>query len=216
MARSRLMFDDFSRCESPIEALLQLAMAATSRLGRLEWCDADNLDDLLACVGQVDWPCIVVAGQVRVQAAEARPDFIMAQRRQGTQHRFAMLAVECDGEQYHHGNPDAIVRDRMRDEKLSALGIVPLRLRGTWIVLDPVKTLHACLVKLRDSQPPFYVPGPLSASDRRLAAQWSRRQADLGRAARAMSRKSDLIPTTEDDLSMHNSRERLCAVVLGR
>lgn len=30
MAQSGLMFDDFSRCESPIEALLQLAMAASS------------------------------------------------------------------------------------------------------------------------------------------------------------------------------------------
>jgi hypothetical protein len=214
MAQSGLMFDDFSRCESPIEALLQLAMAASSKRGLLEWCDADNLDDLLTCVSEVEWPCILVAGQVRVDAAGARPDFIMAQRREGTQNDFAMLAVECDGEKFHHGNADAVVRDRNRDEKLSALGIVPIHLRGTWIALDPLKSLHACLVKLRDSQPPFYMPRPLIGTHRRLAAQWSKRQADLSLAARTLSFQSDL--TSVVGSSMLAKREKLRAEVLGR
>jgi hypothetical protein len=214
MAQSGLMFDDFSRCESPIEALLQLAMTANSKRGLLEWCDADNLDDLLACAGDVEWPCVLVAGQVRVDAAKARPDFLMVQPREGTRNDFAMLAVECDGEEFHHGNADAVVRDRKRDEKLRELGITTIRLRGTWVALDPIKSLHACLVMLRDTQPPFYRPSPLSGAHRRLAAQWSKRQADLSLAARTLSYQSDL--TSVFGASMLAKREKLRDEVMGR
>lgn len=197
VARSGLMFDDFSRCESPIEALLQLAMAASSRRRVLEWCDADNIDELAACARLSQWPCVLVGAQIRIPSARARVDFAMAQRRPGGLRAggLAMVAIECDGEQFHDGDDDAVVADRKRDQKVARLGITTLRLQGAWIALDPIKSLNTCLVKLRDTQPPFHCPPPLTAEIRQLAASWSRSRAGLSQAARGLTKPSGLVST---------------------
>lgn len=133
MIRAGLMFDDFERCESPIEALLQLAMASVSMRGQLEWCNARAEGTLRSCVHDG----IIVGSQIWMMGS--RLDYVFAQGEQ-------LLGVECDGRDFHHGDPVKQSADRHRDIKLSTgRGLTTLRLTGSEIKRNPLGAVNECI-----------------------------------------------------------------------
>jgi very-short-patch-repair endonuclease len=76
-----------------------------------------------------------------------------------------LVAVECDGHDYHERTKEQAARDRRRDRALQAAGVSVLRFTGSEIWRDP----EACALEVRNF-----------VSDRRraaLAAHWARESA---------------------------------------
>ncbi|TDH58249.1 DUF559 domain-containing protein [Dankookia rubra] len=80
----------------------------------------------------------------QVTVAEYRADFLFKVCLKGS---FRMLAVECDGHDYHERTADQAARDRSRDRRLLTNGIHVLRFTGREIVRD----LEACMDDLSDA-----------------------------------------------------------------
>ncbi len=193
MAKDGLMFDDFAKCESPIEALLQLAMAAASRRDRLEWCDAVTEQALRRLGEQRPQGCILVGSQIAIASANARIDFLMV-------HRGIALAVECDGHQWHRERIDDISRDRYRDARLSAGHVRTMRLAGGAINRNPLAALEECLVSLGTLRLSRGVR-PIDQKQKALAVMWPPMLDQLSSVARAVTpRSAGLVSTSEMSL----------------
>ena len=74
----------------------------------------------------------------QVTVAEYRADFLFKVCFEGS---FRMLAVECDGHDYHERTADQAARDRSRDRRLLTNGVHVLRFTGREIVRD----IEACI-----------------------------------------------------------------------
>ena len=187
MAVAGLMFDDFSRCESPIEVLLQLAMAAASRRHRLEWSDADCFDALRDCALAGRDQCLVVGSQVWVSEAKPRIDFVMILGG-------LALAIECDGFAYHRATEDMKARDRFRDARLAGLvGMRTERIHGSFIFSNSKGVLSHCLGRFGLLPLSRAVP-TLSPKWRAFAMRWPPPQLE------ALSGMAQTLASTNADL----------------
>lgn len=196
IARAGLMFDNFDRCESPIEALLQLAMAACSSWRTVQWCSAQNLDGLSECAIKRGWPAILIASQVNIPTARARADFVMAQARPGSMSGVALHAIECDGAAFHV-EPEDVSDDMQRDQALANLGVPTTRLKGSWIVHRPIDSLNHCVEKVRGMAIPERVKLTELHRFSVLDEPWDSKK--LSKLARTLTQLSGLQSTRRDD-----------------
>lgn len=178
------MFDDFTKCESPIEAVFQLALASASRARYLAFCTASTLEELKAWE---IWPGSVVVGS-QVWADKVRLDFAMAYL-PDIGRPIKILAVECDGMKHHHGSAEGVLKDGARDTVLNDLGIEVIRLTGAVIRHAPIASVNKCLVKIGARPAPSYTK-ELSDDHLRLADMM--RKDELTRAAQAVTNPTGL------------------------
>lgn len=184
-----LMFDDFSRCGSPIEALLQLAMAAASHCERFEWCDARSDVALRRAAQTPNEHRIIVASQVWL--SRTRSDFAFAKCGPFP----TVYGVECDGKEFH-GRPEQKSRDRYRDViQFQGRRTKTIRLPGSRIYRDPIGALSECLEGLGHFPVPLSARRRLTEDHKQLAMQAPLNVAALSHAARMLGASSGLLPT---------------------
>lgn len=132
---AELAFSDFGLLkimESPIEKLF-----ATAFWSRYDWRASSELglfgsvDVLKRYAGHID-PAIAWSPQVAV--GSFRVDFMFCQSIVGD--RPVLVAVECDGHEFHEKTKQQAARDKARDRKLAAHGIRVLRFTGSEIYRD--------------------------------------------------------------------------------
>lgn len=177
--RDGLMFDDFSRCESPIEAVLQLAMASASEYGRLEWCNTNDESELRKMASKRQLGCVLVGSQIVMPSAHARADFMFV-------HGDVALAVECDGQAYH----DA-ANDKVRDHKVAGTRVATMRFSGRRIFQNPLGCLDLALQRAGTMPVP---PSVQPLTERQIAGA-QRQPMDRGGlsvSARQMASRSGL------------------------
>ena len=101
--------------ESPMEAALLRGLLSLGDLGPPE-------------AGAI---CAIDKWMLRAQQPvdHFRLDFTLS-------HRFGLVAIECDGHQFHERTPEQATRDRRRDRYLTIRGWRVLRFTGTEIKRD--------------------------------------------------------------------------------
>lgn len=134
-AEIRSSFDSArSRGESPIEALIRLA---------LRW----RLRDDYSQPYQTYFPEIMTEDQVNPFELSVEPqarvldwpvDFLIRVRTSEEVGRLHKAVVECDGHDFHERTKDQAVRDRSRDRRLQEAGIRVFRFTGAEIYRDPM------------------------------------------------------------------------------
>lgn len=128
-----------SHCQSPIEEMFAAAMLDwfgedTDQISYREPCDLAVLIRAYEGRKQV-FPAVACAPQVRV--GNYISDFMfVAQRAGGGQP--ILVAVECDGHDFHVKNKQQVARDRSRDRAFSSCGIHVMRFTGSEIHRDAV------------------------------------------------------------------------------
>lgn len=140
-------------CESPIEILFAFAFqklgdtfAAPNKF-RFEFGDAklwENSDDSDGS------PLITLCAQVPVRTY--RVDFAIRFSR-GKSH--SQIAVECDGYDFHHGNPIAAAKDKARDREIAASFDAVLRFTGAELFHDAYRCASEALILLLDKKSGF-------------------------------------------------------------
>ena len=144
LAIERLPDHHLALCESPIEQLFLCAIWArgvwTDRL-QLEYCA--TLDDLCKCA-RADLKN-VCAPQVKV--GSYRVDFLFAAQMSDSE-PFCLVAVECDGHQFHEKTKRQAARDKARDRELMSYGVKVFRFAGSEIWKDPGACADEVLVHL--------------------------------------------------------------------
>lgn len=119
-----------ARCESPIEELLCYALWANGVwMGRAELVHASSLPELIAISNLVS-ETIYVAPQVEV--GRHRVDFLLAVSRAGYEPPF-IVAIECDGHEFHEKTKKQAARDKARDRAIMAHGVQVHRFTGSEI-----------------------------------------------------------------------------------
>lgn len=120
--------------ESPIEILLLCALEAVSivrwRSAGMTW---RNFDMLKSCAIDRDEIFIIPQFPIVIDRMNCRVDLMIAQ---GPEAR-PMVAVECDGHDYHERTKEQARRDRARDRAIQMMGIASLRFTGSEINEDP-------------------------------------------------------------------------------
>lgn len=124
-----------SKCESPIEELMAVAIAmARWNHGGVQFnlhpkfhhqrtlCETDSWGDNLVRFG------------AQIEVAGFRLDFLLSRVVVGG--RVVHVAVECDGHEFHEKTKEQAARDKARDRELSAHGITVLRFTGSEIWKD--------------------------------------------------------------------------------
>ena len=133
LAVERLPEMELSQCESPIERLFLLA--AWSRgvwTGRLEIMHSTTVSVLTeACRSEAR---AVVAPQVQI--GSYRVDFLFALARSDGE-PICLVAVECDGHDFHEKTKAQAARDKSRDRDLAGHGVTVMRYSGSEIWRDP-------------------------------------------------------------------------------
>ncbi len=133
LAREKLPDFHLGMCESPIEKLFLLA--AWSR-----GCWTDNLylefttsmERLIEC-SRAEAPRAICAPQVQI--GPYRVDFLFAIDLMGDEPP-CLVAVECDGHEYHEKTKAQAARDKARDRDIIGRGIKLLRFTGSEIWRD--------------------------------------------------------------------------------
>lgn len=133
---SELVFENFAMIrltESPIEALF-----ATAFWSRYDWSKVSEIGlyasiNKLIEAAEIGAPTIV--WQPQMEVAGSRVDFIFCQAMSGTEQP-VVIAVECDGHDFHEKTKQQAARDKSRDRKLAAHGIRVLRFTGSEIYRD--------------------------------------------------------------------------------
>ncbi len=142
---ARAFVDDLlSRCESPIEELLLLAL-----MRDLDWTISE-----VPGISIVGWPgveshfigqgawlrhgIIMIAPQLEVTTSEGiyRID-LAAQYRHAPGAPPIYVAIECDGHEFHERTKEQAERDKRRDRSLQGAGWHVARFTGTEIWRDP-------------------------------------------------------------------------------
>ena len=112
----------------------------TDRL-QLEYCA--TLDDLCKCA-RADLKN-VCAQQVKVGSYKV--DFLFAAQMSDNE-PFCLIAVECDGHQFHEKTKQQAARDKARDRELMSYGVKVFRFAGSEIWKDPGACADEVLVHL--------------------------------------------------------------------
>lgn len=136
----RAVADD---CESPIERALFWALvrvldrpiAEDSKPSRLTWVD-EQLMDLVTLYPQRPWP---------LPGPKYRLDFGMGFV---WEKRSWLVAVECDGHDFHERTKEQAANDRARDRELMLSGVRTVRFTGSEIYRDPQGCALALLRQL--------------------------------------------------------------------
>lgn len=119
-------------CESPIETLF--LVGAWSRgvwTNRLEMLPSTNFEYV---VGHGVGSCVsVCAPQVTIDGH--RVDFLFAGDRNQDEPR-CLVAVECDGHEFHERTKEQAAKDKARDRDLARRGIVVMRFTGSEVWAD--------------------------------------------------------------------------------
>lgn len=135
-------------CESPIEELF--LVAAWSRgcwAGKLEW-DADM--SVVGLISAASGRSRTRYGHCRaffkpqVQVGAYRVDFLFASNPFANFHPL-LIAVECDGHEFHEKTKEQARRDKARDRELLTIGVTVVRFTGSEIWADAGKCAEQVL-----------------------------------------------------------------------
>lgn len=132
--------------ESPIEWLF--GMAAWS-VGTFSDCatmlEVGNREDLIAACSASSGHRIFFAQQISL--GNYRVDFLfVAKCESGVT---TLLAVECDGHEFHERSKEQAARDKSRDRELMSQGILVLRFTGSEIWADAVSCVNQVIAALQ-------------------------------------------------------------------
>jgi hypothetical protein len=138
--------DDFTIGDSPIEKILFAALVAEIEIGTHEHTcvykaprGANLPPGVLEYMGGGECPLIVLSQFVLV---DWPIDFVI-QVQDGS--KWAFLAVECDGHDFHERTKQQAKRDRARDRALQERGYSVFRFTGSEIWNDPCKCVDQIL-----------------------------------------------------------------------
>lgn len=127
-----------SNCQSPIEEKFAAALLDwfggedSDQITFRESCDLGVLIKAYAGTTQI-FPPVGCAAQVH--AGNYIVDFMFVAQRAGGGHPL-MVAVECDGHEFHARTKQQVARDRSRDRTLTSCGIHVMRFTGSEIHHD--------------------------------------------------------------------------------
>ncbi len=111
---------------SPIEAAFFLALASALKVGDYFRLQLREADDTHQC-----------GVEPEKQVERFRVDFVISVLDERSGKR-SLLAVECDGHEFHERTKDQAKKDRARDRRLQELGYTVYRFTGSEIHNDPV------------------------------------------------------------------------------
>lgn len=198
--RNGLQFDDFGRCESPIEALFQLGLAASSGRGYMAWSDATTEGQLRALASSV----VTVGSQITFD--DSRADFAFLVQPPAAPLKW--LIAECDGAA-HHATLDGRARDRQRDTALLARGIPTIRFTGAQLTRDPIVCVAKCLERLGVAARPTD-KARLTPQHRELARRWPLESEALQRIAQYLGRGG--LPSSNSAQSATRAKSLMAAL----
>lgn len=121
-------------CESPIESTLFAALYGMGILAGELVCDAAVPSGYLEAQAAGSF---VIHFSPQVEVGDYRVDFLFAVPT--LRHGVALLAVECDGHDFHEKTKEQAARDKSRDRDLTELGVRVLRFTGAEIWRDPLR-----------------------------------------------------------------------------
>jgi very-short-patch-repair endonuclease len=120
------------QCESPIERLFLCALWMRGYWpGQLDFSRATNFDGL--CEAARNSPVPVVAPQIVI--GPYRVDFLLATHFSSDE-PMGLVAVECDGHEFHEKTKEQAARDKARDREITIRGVQVLRYTGSEIWRD--------------------------------------------------------------------------------
>jgi very-short-patch-repair endonuclease len=129
LAADRLPLDQLAKCESPIEKLFLCGLWSRGCwTGALEFSHAPHFDGL--CMDARGKTVAVCAPQVQV--GPYRLDFLLALYFSANE-PLGLVAVECDGHEFHERTKEQAARDKSRDRDLQMRGIQVFRYTGSEI-----------------------------------------------------------------------------------
>ena len=141
MESYRSQWDEFAACcESPIESTLLAEMCfAIIGYGRLML--RPRLSSVFDGTDQeaMDGQTIIIP---QAQIAGCRVDFAIYSG--DLCGKWVMVAIECDGHDFHEKTKEQVARDKSRDRALSAWGVSTLRFTGSEIFKDA----RACALEI--------------------------------------------------------------------
>lgn len=141
--------DPMRKCESPIEQMLMDAIRAKYP-DDVVWLDFADMMDLLRWYDTVEpFPAVIAVPQLTL--GRYRADFVFI----GTNYigpPCTMVAVECDGHEYHERTKEQAARDRKRDRYLIALEVIPMRFTGQEIFADASACAREIYDVIRDRE----------------------------------------------------------------
>lgn len=121
-------------CESPIESTLFTALYAMGTLTGDLVCQGATPSEYLQHEAK---SCFTTHFSPQVVVGNYRVDFLFAIPM--LRNRVTLLAVECDGHDFHEKTKEQAARDKARDRDLTELGIRVIRFTGSEIWRDPVR-----------------------------------------------------------------------------
>ena len=132
LAMEGLPIDQLVRCESPIEKLFLCALWSRGCwVGRLKLSLAPHFDGL--CMDARESLLAVAAPQIQI--GPYRVDFLLAMYCSATE-PLSLVAVECDGHDFHEKTKHQAARDKRRDRDLQMRGVQVFRYTGAEIWHD--------------------------------------------------------------------------------
>lgn len=139
------------KCESPIERVLAWALLKFQCCanGEIELYPGGDFVFEGCTVGNVlHWletsksPCLAGVGACQVTVGPYRVDFLLATQGLPRGSPPYLLAVECDGHDFHEKTKTQAARDKARDRNLAEWGVQTIRFTGAEIWRDPEGCAH--------------------------------------------------------------------------
>lgn len=115
-----------NRCESPIEQLLAVHLIDTEELLYRELSVLNNFKSVH----------IIPQKEVMTKGRKYRLDFLVECIMSDKEH---LIAIECDGHDFHEKTKDQAARDKARERNLMIEGYTVVRFTGSEIWRNPVK-----------------------------------------------------------------------------
>lgn len=126
----------YARLSKPTPIELKFAEALEKQFRFVGWRDWSSLDDVKAELqAWRDGPLALVAHQVaipRKSGGRYVVDFLMAAQ-SFSEAPDILVAIECDGHDFHERTKEQAARDKERDRELAFAGIITLRFTGSEI-----------------------------------------------------------------------------------
>lgn len=147
-AAGETMRGDFlEKCGSQIEMLMAVGLWSrgvwTTRALLSEKTTIEGLKkEIRGKAGKFDVMPVAIGQQVQVE--KYRLDFLLVGEGFETG-MFYMLAVECDGHDFHEKTKEQAARDKSRDRTMSSMGITTMRFTGSEIWADAGKCADEAL-----------------------------------------------------------------------